>query len=51
MWEGLIDYEKLEWQHVLQQIQKNLNNENTILEAFDRVWGLHHAIYWNDGCY
>jgi hypothetical protein len=24
---------------VLQQIQKNLDNENKILEAFDRVWG------------
>ncbi len=37
IWEGLIDYRKLEWQHVLQQIQKNPNNENKILEAFDRV--------------
>jgi hypothetical protein len=37
LWELLIDYKKLEWQHVLQQIQKNLDNENKILEAFDRV--------------
>ncbi len=33
MWEGLIDYKKLEWQHVLQKIQKNANNENKILET------------------
>jgi hypothetical protein len=49
MWELLIDYEKLEWQHVLQQIQKNPNNENKILKAFDRVWGLHHDICSRDG--
>jgi hypothetical protein len=28
MWELLIDHRKLEWQHVLQQIQKNPDNEN-----------------------
>ncbi len=44
MWELLIDHRKLEWQHVLQQIQKNPDNENTILQAFDRVWGPHHFI-------
>jgi hypothetical protein len=49
MRELLIDYEKLEWQHVLQQIQKNPNNENKILEASDKVWGPHHAIYSRDG--
>jgi hypothetical protein len=32
-----IDEGKLEWQYVLQQIQKNLNNENIILKAFTRV--------------
>ncbi len=37
MWEGLIDYETFEWQHVLRQIQKNPDNDNTILEAFDMV--------------
>jgi ABC-type Fe2+-enterobactin transport system substrate-binding protein len=49
MWELLIDYDKHEWQHVLKQIQKNPNNENKILEALDRVWGLHHAICLRDG--
>jgi hypothetical protein len=49
MWEGLIDYKTFEWQHVLQQIQKNPNNDNTILEDFDMVWGSHHAIYSCDG--
>ncbi len=32
-----IDEGKLERQYVLQQIQKNLDNENRILEAFNRV--------------
>jgi hypothetical protein len=49
MWEGLIDYGTFEWQDVLQQIQKNLDNDNTILEAFNMVWGLHHAICLCDG--
>jgi hypothetical protein len=35
MWEGLIDYETFERQHVLQQIQKNPDNDNTILKAID----------------
>jgi hypothetical protein len=37
MWEGLIDYGTFEWQDVLQQIKKNPDNDNTILEAFDMV--------------
>jgi hypothetical protein len=49
MWEGLMDYKTFKWQDVLQQIQKNLDNDNTILEAFDMVWGSHHAIYLCDG--
>jgi hypothetical protein len=49
MWEGLIDYETFQWQHVLQQIQKNPNNDNTILGAFDMVWGSHHVICLCDG--
>jgi hypothetical protein len=32
-----IDKGNLEWQYVLQQIQKNLDNENRILEAFNKV--------------
>jgi hypothetical protein len=32
-----IDYKKLEWQYVLQQIQKNLHNGNRILKAFNKV--------------
>jgi hypothetical protein len=34
---NVIDEGNLEWQYVLQQIQKNLDNENRILEAFDKV--------------
>jgi hypothetical protein len=49
MWEGLIDYETFQWQHVLQQIQKNPNNDNTILGAYDMVWGSHHVICLCDG--
>jgi hypothetical protein len=49
MWEGLIDYRTFKWQDVLQQIFKNLDNDNTILETFDMVWGSHHAIYLCDG--
>jgi hypothetical protein len=49
MWEGLIDYKTFEWQHVLQQIQKNPNNDNIILENFNMVWGSHHAICLCDG--
>ncbi len=37
MWERLIDYRIFKWQDVLQQIKKNLDNDNTILEAFDMV--------------
>jgi hypothetical protein len=41
MWERMIESGMLEWQHVLNQIQKNLDYENTILilVAFDKVWG------------
>ncbi len=49
MWEGLIDYRTFKWQDVLQQIQKNLDNDNTILEVFNMVWASHHAIYLCDG--
>jgi hypothetical protein len=41
MWERLIDYRKIEGQHVLQQIQKNPDN--------DKVWGLHDAMFLCDG--
>jgi hypothetical protein len=47
---GIVDsLKKHEWQHVLRQIQKNPNHENKILEAFDKVIGLHHAICLRDG--
>jgi hypothetical protein len=32
-----IDDGNLEWQYVVQHIQKNLDNENKILETFNRV--------------
>jgi hypothetical protein len=32
-----IDEGKLEWQYVLQQIQKNLHNGNIILKALNKV--------------
>jgi hypothetical protein len=37
----MIEYGMLEWQHILKQIQKNLDYENIILilVAFDKVWG------------
>ncbi len=48
MWDGLLDYGRLEWQHTLQKIERKLTNEASLLEAFDKVWGPHHVICAKD---
>jgi hypothetical protein len=39
MWDGLLDYGKLEWQHTLQKIKRKQTNEASLLQAFDNVCG------------
>ncbi len=39
MWDGLLDYGRLKWQHTLQKIKRKLTNEANLLEVFDNVWG------------
>jgi hypothetical protein len=42
MWEGVIDYGRLEF-------QRHPENESRLWEAFDRVSGTHHVICLCDG--
>jgi hypothetical protein len=49
MWDGLLDYGRLEWQHTLQKIKRKLTNEASLLEAFDKLWGPQHLICARDG--
>jgi hypothetical protein len=37
MWEGLVDYKRMEWYHVQWKIKRQHEKENLILESFDRV--------------
>jgi hypothetical protein len=41
MWDGILDYGKLEWEHSFQKIKKKSTTEANLLEAFDKVWGPH----------
>ncbi len=36
MWDGLLNYSRLEWQHTLQKIKRKLTNEASLLEALIR---------------
>jgi hypothetical protein len=36
MWEGFIDYGRLDWKHIFQSVSKRFE-EHKILKAFDRV--------------
>jgi hypothetical protein len=44
MWDELLDYGRMEWQHMLQLIKRKLKEENNLLKVFDKVWGLHNFI-------
>ncbi len=44
IWDGLIDYGGLEWQHVLANIKKQFEVEHLMLHEFARLWCPHHTI-------
>jgi hypothetical protein len=45
MWDNHIKCNRLEWQHVQQQIKRYIKDDNKIIEVFDRILGIHHTIY------